>query len=221
VARLHVAQLQVALRLYQAKTGKPAEELALLKDYLAEVPTDPFDGRPFRYRLSKGEKIVWPEDNPENVPPGAAGGGMGPGPMPPGGAPAMPGMGGPVMGGLPGGAPALPGPPGGAGPAPPAPAVGGAGGMMGAGGPGGQAMPPPEEWRPPVKQVPAGQGILWSVGEDRQDDGGVRQPGVGGPPGGMGGFDARQAPAVPGEDLIYLVPLPPSKQPAPKKPARR
>jgi hypothetical protein len=217
VARLHAAQLQVGLRLYEAETGRPAKALEELvrRRYFTAVPADPFDGRPFRYRLSKGEKIEWSEDNAEGLQLGADG------PMmPPGGGmgmpamPAMPGMPGPVGGVMPGGPaagpPAMPAPGGaGAPPLPPGaampPGLGGAGGMMGAGGP----PLAQEEWRPPVKEVPAGQGVLWSVGEDGQDDGGLRRP----PP--------NQPATMAGQDLIYLVPLPPSLQPPPKKPARR
>lgn len=49
--------------------------------------------------------------------------------------------------------------------------------------------------------VPAGQGILWSVGEDRRDDGGKIQ--------GLTKFVEK--PTSAGEDLIYLVPLPARK----------
>jgi hypothetical protein len=62
---------------------------------------------------------------------------------------------------------------------------------------------------PPTKEVPAGQGVLWSVGEDGQDDGGLRQ------------VAPNEPRTMPGQDLIYLVPRPPSKQVPPKKPARR
>lgn len=48
---------------------------------------------------------------------------------------------------------------------------------------------------PQVRAVPAGQGILWSVGEDLQDDDGKRRGGGG------------QQPTRHGEDLITLVPL--------------
>ena len=73
---------------------------------LDPIPPDPFDGHPFRYRLSKGEKIVWPDD-PDPFQPGAA-------------APA-------AMGGV----------------------------------AGGDVMEAPQE---PTREVPAGQGILWSIG---------------------------------------------------------
>jgi hypothetical protein len=55
------SMLRVALRLYQAEKGKPAEKLAdLVPEYLQTVPTDPLDGRPIRYRLSRGETLNWP-----------------------------------------------------------------------------------------------------------------------------------------------------------------
>jgi hypothetical protein len=122
------ALLEVALRLYQVEKGKPAGQLAdLVPEYLSAVPEDPFDGRPFRYRLSRGESLDWPP----------------------------PDLGDPAPGG-------------------------------------------PEAL--PVRQVPAGQGILWCVGEDKQDDGGQRQ----------------QSPHAPGaqprEDVIFLVPLPPVRR---------
>src|SRR5262249_29679631 len=65
LADLHAGQLRVALSLYQAETAKPAESLQELvrKQSLKTIPTDPFDGQPFRYRLSKGETISWPEIN--------------------------------------------------------------------------------------------------------------------------------------------------------------
>lgn len=71
--------LTVALRLYAAEKGKPAPTLqALVPDYLNAVPTDPFDGKPFRYRLSRGETVVltasWWMNKPEHrqeVPAGA------------------------------------------------------------------------------------------------------------------------------------------------------
>jgi hypothetical protein len=72
---LRASQLKVALRLYRAETGQPAEELAVLVPrYLPSIPLDPFDGRPFRYRLSHGENIGWPPDPPANAPGGMAGG---------------------------------------------------------------------------------------------------------------------------------------------------
>jgi hypothetical protein len=59
-----VAALQLALRLYQAETGRPAEKLTeLVPKYLPSVPLDPYDGRPFRYRLSRGETLDWPPED--------------------------------------------------------------------------------------------------------------------------------------------------------------
>jgi hypothetical protein len=116
------AVLQVALRLYQEETGRPAERLEeLVPKYVPSVPADPFDGQPFRYRLSRGEEIRW------------------------------------------------------------APSAGSPSGR-------------------PVRVVAAGQGVLWSVGQDGRDGGGhsdqsyapLRPPGEGGR-----------------EDAIYLVPLAP------------
>jgi hypothetical protein len=210
VARLRATQLQVALRLYEAEAGRPAKALdALLqKRYFEAIPADPFDGRPFRYRLSKGEKIEWPEIQ---LPPGADMG-AGAAPMMPGGAPAMPGMAGQPgpVGGVPDAAappaaaplPGLPGPPGAGGMGGPAGMAGGGPAMPG--GPGG-----PVDVRPEVKEVPAGQGILWSVGEDGEDDGGLRRP------------RPDEFTTMAGQDLIYLVPLPPGPPGPPKKPARR
>jgi hypothetical protein len=95
-----VAALQVALRLYREETGRPAEKLTdLVPKYLPAVPLDPYDGQPFRYRLSRGETLDWP---PEDFQFGQ-----------------------------------------------------------------GQAYDP--------RPVPAGQGILWSVGADNTDDGGHAQ----------------------------------------------
>ncbi len=183
VAAWHAGRLKGALRLYQADTGKPAATLGVLVPrYLPAIPADPFDGKPFHYRLSRGERVGW-VDEQQAVPPGgnpgpaaaAAPGMQPPGPMP-GGAPMPPGgmMGGqPVPpGGMQGG-PAIPGMPG----AMP--------------GPGMQGIPPP------MRLIPKGQGILWSSGEDRHDDGGLRQGGD------------RQSGTVFGEDILYLVPLPP------------
>jgi hypothetical protein len=116
------AALQVALRLYQEETGRPAERLEdLVPKYLPSVPADPFGGKPFRYRLSRGERIQWTYDY-------ALDGSRRPGSR--------------------------------------------------------------------VREVAAGRGVLWSVGEDRHDDGGRVQRG-----GKAAGMEA-------GEDVIFLVPMP-------------
>jgi hypothetical protein len=60
-ANFAAAILKAALRRFQAETGKPAQRLAqLVPKYLERIPSDPFDGQPFRYRLSQGEEIAWP-----------------------------------------------------------------------------------------------------------------------------------------------------------------
>jgi hypothetical protein len=124
-------QLKLALRWYQADNGKPAENLdELVPKYLPSIPLDPYDGAPFRYRLSRGEEIEWPADS--NVTPPAE--------MPMG------------------------------------------------------VEPPPA---PHTREIPAGQGVLWSVGEDKLDNGGHRQSG------------SLTGQAAAGEDMIFLVPLPP------------
>jgi hypothetical protein len=144
VAFLHAAQLKVALRLYQARNhGKlPAKLDDLVPRYLPEVPSDPFDNKPFRYRISKGEVLNWfNEAAPRRTRIQA--------PAPPGRLPAP--------------------------------------GMLGAG-----------HWDGSVpKRVARGQGILWSVGEDKLDGGGKNHHG-------LGDNAVNQNP-----DLIYLVPLPP------------
>jgi hypothetical protein len=45
--------------LYQAEKGNPAEKLDdLVPGYLPSMPIEPFSGRPFQFRISKGEKIA-------------------------------------------------------------------------------------------------------------------------------------------------------------------
>ncbi|HBI46979.1 MAG TPA: hypothetical protein DDY78_29620, partial [Planctomycetales bacterium] len=59
-------QLKLALRWFQTDNGKPAENLdELVPKYLPSIPLDPYDGAPFRYRLSRGEEIEWPPDPPD------------------------------------------------------------------------------------------------------------------------------------------------------------
>jgi hypothetical protein len=57
---LRAAELQLALILYQAQTGKVAESLeVLVPDYIAKLPLDPFSDGSFNYRVSDGEVIRW------------------------------------------------------------------------------------------------------------------------------------------------------------------
>ena len=55
---LHTTRLVLAVALYQVEHGKPPDTLdALVPDYLASLPDDPWTGQSFRYRISPGEKI--------------------------------------------------------------------------------------------------------------------------------------------------------------------
>ncbi len=134
-------QLKTALRQYQAEHGKPATTLHVLVEekYLPSVPLDPYDDKPFRYRLSHGEDIEWPDDAVRVERPLV---------------------------------PITPGEP--------------------------PTEPPEPEPAMPTRRVPAGQGILWSVGPDQTDDGGKRQ------------VQAQRNRPVSnsGEDMIFLVPQP-------------
>jgi ABC-type transport system involved in multi-copper enzyme maturation permease subunit len=138
LCRVRAAVLKVALRLYQAEHGGTAAGRLrmLVPGYISAIPQDPFDGRPFRYRVSRGEQIPWPDDGTlprANVAPG--------------------------------------------------------------GGPLNQPAPVAQ----PACAVLPGQGVLWSVGEDGRDDGGLRQERRG------------SNSSSDGEDLIFLVPPPPKK----------
>src|SRR5262249_22007876 len=65
---LRAAHLVTALAVYQADTGKaPAKLDDLVPDYLAALPIDPSNGKPFRYRISKGEEIKRSADPNDNV----------------------------------------------------------------------------------------------------------------------------------------------------------
>ncbi|MHB1423939.1 MAG: ABC transporter permease [Gemmataceae bacterium] len=140
LASLHAAQLKAALRLYQAKNigMLPATLDDLIPHYLPAVPLDPFDGKPFRYRISKGEELHWFDEARTRQHPAI----VFKKPLRP------------LMAADPG-------------------------------------------FNFIVKIVPPGQAILWSAGEDEQDDGGLHHQGFG------------AAPMNSNTDLIYLVPLPP------------
>ncbi|HEV3260039.1 MAG TPA: hypothetical protein VG013_24435, partial [Gemmataceae bacterium] len=58
LCRVRAERLRLALALYQVKEGKPAKTLDQLIDrYLPTLPLDPFNGKPFHYRISRGEDI--------------------------------------------------------------------------------------------------------------------------------------------------------------------
>lgn len=62
IALLHAAQLKIAVRLYQARNkGRlPKTASDLVPRYLPNLPLDPFDGQPLRYRISKvKETLDW------------------------------------------------------------------------------------------------------------------------------------------------------------------
>ncbi len=73
LARLRAAQVVLALRLYQAQTGQLPESLSdLVPHYLPALPADPFDpeGRPLRYRRSRGETLTPSGGTARQVPAG-------------------------------------------------------------------------------------------------------------------------------------------------------
>ncbi len=203
LAGLRACQLKIALRLYEEENGDlPATLDVLAPRYLKTVPRDPFTNnlQPFHYRRSQGEWIICPEP-PE--PPG--------GPrmadVPDGEALLMPHADGAVPphakaapdadraeGGAvvledrnlpPGEIPVMPNAEGPAGPPPfrKVPRLF-------------RAVPMRDQELVPMRFIPQGQGILWSVGEDGQDDGGKEQA-------------INMNASFLGQDLIYLVPLSP------------
>jgi hypothetical protein len=57
--RVDAHRLAVALQLYQIQEGKTAQHLkTLVPKYLSDVPTDPYSGELFRYRISGGEEVT-------------------------------------------------------------------------------------------------------------------------------------------------------------------
>jgi hypothetical protein len=203
LADLRACQLKIALRLYQEENGDlPADLDALVPRYLKSLPRDPFTNhvQPFHYRRSRGEWIICPEP-PQ--PPGEPGRADFPdreaqlmphadGAVPPH-AMAAPGADGAERGAVVledrnpplGEMPFMPNAEGPAGPPPfrRAPRLFPAVNMQG-------------EELVLMRFIPQGQGILWSVGEDGQNDGGKER--------------ARDlSPSFLGQDLIYFVPPPP------------
>lgn len=56
--RIDAGRLTVALGLYQIEEGKAAQQLEdLVPKYLPELPIDPYSGRGFSYRVSRGEDL--------------------------------------------------------------------------------------------------------------------------------------------------------------------
>jgi len=68
-AHLDLARTALALERYRLATGKLPEDLnALVPQYLAQVPIDPFDGRPLRYRRTDPGYLLYnvAEDGQDN-----------------------------------------------------------------------------------------------------------------------------------------------------------
>jgi hypothetical protein len=61
-SRWHVdaTRQALALSLYRLEEGKAAKELNVtVPKYLPELPTDPYSGQPYRFRIAGDEVIVW------------------------------------------------------------------------------------------------------------------------------------------------------------------
>jgi hypothetical protein len=67
--QVEAARLQLALVQFQIHNRKPAATLDdLVPEYIEAIPLDPFTGKPFRYRVSKGEKLTVGNDSVEAQP---------------------------------------------------------------------------------------------------------------------------------------------------------
>lgn len=70
VADRRAALVMLAVRQHELDRGGPPAKLAeLTPQYLPAVPIDPCDGRPFRYRLSRGERMTADVVSPSPDPP--------------------------------------------------------------------------------------------------------------------------------------------------------
>jgi len=59
-ARIRAARVALAVERYRLQHGKPPESLAaLVPEHLKEIPIDPFDGQPLRYRQSATNYVVY------------------------------------------------------------------------------------------------------------------------------------------------------------------
>jgi hypothetical protein len=74
LVELRVALLKTALRLYQMRhDGRLPKTLTeLVPECLPFLPSDPYDGQPLRYRISKGEGISWFDGSTQKVEAGQA-----------------------------------------------------------------------------------------------------------------------------------------------------
>ena len=54
------ADAAIAVERYRRKEGKLPQRLDdLVPDFLPQIPTDPFDGRPLRYRVREEEYLIY------------------------------------------------------------------------------------------------------------------------------------------------------------------
>lgn len=230
LAARRAAALKLAARLYEAETGSlPASLNALVPKYLPAVPEDPFDNKPFRYRVSKGEKIesFRVKYRPPDPPPGetvfgsladlnalaGVGGGLvcwalepgwvGNYPPPPGLFPNL--LTGEEITAVAGAAGGVVFWPDATGLSVPGPAAGSPPVGIAPGGPLAASIPWDSRWTQGWSgggaisvevTVPAGQGILWSIGPDGVDSLGVIA------------IDPQSGSQRPTGDLVYLIPRP-------------
>jgi hypothetical protein len=153
LCRVRAAEIQIALLLFQHRHGRQAKELAeLIPEILPELPLDPFSDLPFHYRVSQGEMLQWNQMIHGDVRHDWFVDDQGMMPMGAAGWGA-PGAGMPAAAGT---------------QAPGAPEEGAD-----------EAKP---KWRPARsgdigthRKVPKGWGVLWSVGPDGVDNGGLKQ----------------------------------------------
>ena len=68
ISIFHAAELATALALYQVDHGTPETGAVVVPEYLAALPDDPVSGKPPGYRISKGEKLKFGQQEITLVP---------------------------------------------------------------------------------------------------------------------------------------------------------
>lgn len=64
LCKVRAMRIVTGLRLFESERGRPANSLdELAVQTLVEVPIDPLGYQPFGYRLSEGEKVLWPRSD--------------------------------------------------------------------------------------------------------------------------------------------------------------